>query len=204
LARRVEAKRYHFDPLEAHHPIGFGPAAIVADQHANDAVEGAPNGKAEIAWFEILLFKMLKRQMRPVVRMARQMDLSIFAENLAVRPHDNGCVVAPAVADGFGIAEIEADAAFGRRFKQRAGVGIRHLVFEKPVGLISALIPVAREKRGQRQFGEDDEAASQTVRLLQHGNQALHHGRSIIGEMNGTELGRGDFQTTGHRVLLSR
>src|SRR3712207_8072446 len=36
-------------PLQPHDPVGLGPAAVVADAHADDAAEHAPHGKAEVA-----------------------------------------------------------------------------------------------------------------------------------------------------------
>ena len=117
MARCVEAERHQLHPLQPHHPIGFGPAPVIADQHAEDAVKRPPHRKTEVAGLKILLFEMLKGQVWPVVGMARKMDLPIFPEDPAIRPNQYRRIVPPAVAAGFGIAEIETDAELRRQIE---------------------------------------------------------------------------------------
>src|SRR5579875_2894862 len=64
-----------FQRLQAENAPGLGPAAIVANAHADDRVTKPPDPEAVIADVEIALFEMLKRSLGQMVGMARQMDL---------------------------------------------------------------------------------------------------------------------------------
>ena len=67
---RVVAEQDEFNALHAHNAVGFGPAPIVADAHADIGAERAPDREAQIAGLEVALLEMLKRIMRAVVRVA--------------------------------------------------------------------------------------------------------------------------------------
>jgi hypothetical protein len=75
------SQAHQLDSLHSHDAIGLRPAAIVADAHADVAAEGAPHRKAQIARLEIAFLQMLKRIVRPVVGVAWQTHLAIFADD---------------------------------------------------------------------------------------------------------------------------
>jgi hypothetical protein len=56
---RIVAQQDHLHPLQPHDAIGLGPAPVVADAHAQDAAEAAPDRKAQIAHLEEALLQML-------------------------------------------------------------------------------------------------------------------------------------------------
>src|SRR5207244_3639584 len=60
VCRRVVTKHHHLDPLQAHHPVGLRPSAIVADAHPDDSIERAPRAKPQVAHVEIALLEMLE------------------------------------------------------------------------------------------------------------------------------------------------
>src|SRR5215203_3476735 len=62
--RRVEAEHDELDALQAHDAVGLGPAPVVADAHADDAAEHAPDREAEVARLEIALLEMLMGTLR--------------------------------------------------------------------------------------------------------------------------------------------
>src|SRR5215213_10676734 len=62
----------------------LGPAAVVADAHAKDAVEHAPDREAEVAGLEIALFQMLVAALRVVFGMAGQVHLAVAADDRPV------------------------------------------------------------------------------------------------------------------------
>ena len=92
--RRVVAEHDQLDALQAHDPIGLRPAAVVADQHADDPLERAPDREAEIADLEVALLEVLERDACAVVGMARQVHLAVLADDPAVRPDQDRGVVA--------------------------------------------------------------------------------------------------------------
>jgi hypothetical protein len=81
--RRVVAEHDELDPLQAQHPPGLGPAAVVADQHAHDPAHGAPDGKAEVARLEIALLEMLEGAFGVELGMAGKVDLAVLADDPA-------------------------------------------------------------------------------------------------------------------------
>src|SRR5215470_15515409 len=54
----LAGRRDDLDALQTHHAERLRPAAIVADAHADDGVEGAPHSEALLADIEITLFEM--------------------------------------------------------------------------------------------------------------------------------------------------
>src|SRR6202008_2592156 len=96
-------------PLQRHDAIGLGPAAVVAEAHADDAIEGAEYREAEIAGIEIAPLELLHGA-RHRVGSAREMDLAVLADD---RPRlvDKDARIVPAAFLGLlGIAQEEADA----------------------------------------------------------------------------------------------
>src|SRR3546814_8915515 len=144
-------------PLQAHDAGGLRPAAVVADAHAEDAAEGAPDRKAGIAEVEITLLEMLEGTPRFVLVMAGQMHLAVFSDDLAVAVDQDRRVEMRDHAvffDQFGIAEIEAEAEPARFVEQGLGLRPGHAAFEKAVDLGLVGHEPAREEGGPRQFGE--------------------------------------------------
>ena len=169
--RRVVAEQDQLDALQAHDAIGLGPAAVVADQHADDRIERPPDRKAEVADLEVALLEVLEGDALAVVGVARQVHLAVLADDLAVRPDQDRGVVAvrrAGLARELGVAEVEADAEVSGEIEQRRGRGVRHLALEPGVDLREVVVPVAREEGGERQLREDHQPGAHAVRLAQH------------------------------------
>src|SRR5947209_20422417 len=79
---RVVAEHDHLDALQPHDAVGFGPAPIVADAHAENPAERAPDGKTEVARLEITLFEMLEGALLIELSMTGQMHFAVLADNL--------------------------------------------------------------------------------------------------------------------------
>src|SRR5688572_16033591 len=110
---RVVAQHDHLDALQAHHPIGFGPAPVIADAHAHDAAEATPDPETKIARLEIALLQMLVNAVGLWLGMARQMHLAVFADDRSVAADQDRSVEAARSAlllPKLGVAEIKADA----------------------------------------------------------------------------------------------
>ena len=91
-ARRVVAEHDQLDALETHHPVGLGPAPVVADAHPHDAVHGAEHGEAQVAGLEVALLEMLVDLARLGLRMAGDMDLAVLPGDLPLAIDQNGRV----------------------------------------------------------------------------------------------------------------
>src|SRR3546814_20843500 len=81
-ARRVVAEQDHLRPLQRHDAVGFGPAAVVAEAHADDAVHRPEHRESQSARPEIALLEMLKgpRWLEP--DMARQFGRETWRERV--------------------------------------------------------------------------------------------------------------------------
>ena len=53
---RVVAEHHKLDALQSHHPIGLGPAPIIADRQAHASAHRLPHREAEIADIEFVQF----------------------------------------------------------------------------------------------------------------------------------------------------
>ena len=204
VQRRVVAQQHHLDILQAHHAIGLGPAAVVADAHAHVAAERPHDREAEIADLEVALLEMLERPLGLVLGMARQMDLAVLAHDAAVAlDQDRGVETpdTPFLVGQLRIAQAEAHReALGLREQRRRLVG-RHLLLEEGIDLGLVLHPPARKERGERELGKHHELASHALRLAQMGDQPLHHVAAAMAALDGTHLRRPDSQKTRHRHL---
>src|SRR6266699_1120247 len=110
---RVVAERDDLDPLKPHHPVGLGPAPVVADAHADDRILHAPHPKALVADVEIALFEVLERRLWQVLGVPRQVDLAVAPDDMPGRINQDRRVVMARLAvfpGQLGVAEIEADA----------------------------------------------------------------------------------------------
>ena len=202
LGRGIVAERHDLDTLQPHDAERLGPAAVVADAHADDRVEGAPYFEALVADFEIALFEMLKRRIGQMLGMSRQMDLAVPADDPPVAFDQDRGVVAVELAlflRQLGIAEVKADAELAGEVEQGPGFGPRHLALEKAVNLGLVGHPPAREKRGQRQLGKDNERRAAGMGLAHHRHQPLDDRRPIVGEMDRPQLGDGGSEFARHR-----
>ena len=175
IVGRVVAEHDHLDALQPHDAIGLGPAPVVADAHAHDAAEAAPDAEAQIAWLEIALLQMLMSAVRLRLGMAGQMDLAVFADDVAVAVDEDRCVEAALAAvfiDKLGVAEIETDAELLRFVEQRLRFRARHFLLVIAVELGLVLDQPAREEGGERELGEHDELGAPALRLAHQGDQA--------------------------------
>ena len=69
--RRVVAAEHHLHALQAHDPPCFRPSPVVADAHADDAIEGTEHPEAIIADFEVALSRDVGR-VGPWLRRVRE------------------------------------------------------------------------------------------------------------------------------------
>ena len=195
---RVEAEHDHLDALQAHHAVDLGPAPVIADAHAEDAAHEAPDRKAEVARLEVALLQVLVRALLVELGVAGQVHLAVLADDGALLvDQDRGVEVVP-VRRQLGIAEAHAHAVLGRPLEQRPGGGVRHLLLEPEIGLGAVLVIPAREERGQRQLGIDDEVGALGLGLLHQVEHARHHGLARVGLLDGAQLGGGNGDDAGH------
>ena len=149
---------------------------------------------------------MLHLAPRIELRVAWQMNLAVFQQDIALGPHQDGGVE-PALADQTGfigfvrdlaITEMKADAvALGRR-EQRRGFVRRHGGFEPEIGLGDVLMIMARKERGQRQFGEHHQLHPAFMRPLHQPHHALHRDGARFRLLDRPELSGGDGKDAGH------
>src|SRR3984893_8004715 len=134
------------------------------------------------------------------------MHLTVLAHDAAVLVGDNGSVVVANLIifmRALGEAEVEPYPAALGFLEQRKRVARRHLVFEEAVDLLLVLHPPAREERGQRQLGIDDEVAFHCVRLTHQLEQPAHNHFTIVISRVRTKLRGSHGQYPAHpRVLL--
>ena len=206
VAGRVVAEHHQLDALQAQYPVGFRPAAIVADAHADHSAKPAPGAEAQVADVEVTLLQVLERIARAMVGVAGQMHLAVLAHDAAVLVGDNGSVVVANLIifmRALGEAEVEPHPAALGFLEQRKRAARRHLVFEEAVDLLLVLHPPAREERGQRQLGIDDEVAFHCVRLTHQLEQPAHNHFTIVISRVRTKLRGSHGQYPAHpRVLL--
>ena len=204
LRGRVVAEDHHLRPLQRHHPIGLGPAPVVADRHADLGPEGLEDGKAQIAGLEIHLLQMLEGQVGDVHIAAGHMDLAILADDAARPIDEDGGIEAPlAVAslDQLAIAEIEADAESRRSLEQRRGGFVRYLALEEAfeLGLVGD-VPAGKEGR-QRHLGKDGQGGAARLGRFEQSDQPPYHGLAGLLAGDGAELSDGEGQAAIHEAF---
>jgi hypothetical protein len=190
--RRVEAEHHDLDALQPHDAVGLGPAPVVADAHADDAAEHAPDREAEVARLEIALLEMLMGALRVELVMPGQMHLAVLADDGAVAiDQDRGVEVAP-VRGQLGIAEGHRHPVPGGALEERARGGVRHLALEPEIGLRPVLVMPARKEGGQRKLGINDEVRPFLLRLVHEVDHAADHDLAAVVPLDRPELGGGD------------
>src|SRR5690606_37085556 len=178
--------------LQAHDPVSLGPAAIVADAHADTHVARVEYRKAQVAHLEVLLLQVLYGIAVLRLRIARNVDLAILADDGAVAVHQNAGVEL-AIAIEFGVAQVEPDTQRARQVEQRPGFLARHLGFEEPAYLLRIVHLPARKKRGQRQLGESHPPGAAAGGVLEQVAQARNRLRARVRALDGAHLGHGDM-----------
>src|SRR5262249_11568889 len=121
MPRRVVAEQDHFDVLEPHHTVGFRPAPIIANAHAEVGAHRSPHTPTQIPDLEVALFQVLERAPGLVFGVPGQMDLAILADDAAALvDQDRGVetVAALTASFEFGKAQIEAEPQALRLTKQ--------------------------------------------------------------------------------------
>ena len=187
--RRVVAQHDQLGALQRHHAVGLGPAAVVAQAHADLDVVGFPHAEAQVADFEELLLQVLERRLGLVVGMAGQVDLAVLADDPGLAVHQDGGVELAPFRGQLGVAQVEADAEFARGVEQRLHVGVGHALFEEAIDRLGVFHPVARKESGQRQFGKDHELRLAGRGLAHHLDEAADHHRAGVGQVDGAHLG---------------
>src|SRR5690606_29991760 len=102
---RVVAHHDQVHGLQAHDPAGLGPAAIIADAHADTQVARVEYRKAQVAYLEVLLLQMLYGIAVLRLRIARDVDLAVLADDRAIAVHQDAGVEL-AVAIELGVAQV--------------------------------------------------------------------------------------------------
>ena len=106
--------------------------------------------------------------------------MRVPANDLRVLVSEHGGIEAPAVGRQFGITKIESDFEFGCEVEQRLRLGSGHAAFEEALDGFFFAHPIAREERGQGQFGEHHELGAAAMGLAQKRDQALDDGGAAI------------------------
>ena len=207
VGRRVVAEEHELDALQAHHPIGLGPAPVVADAHPDQPAEQPPDAEAEVADVEVALLEMLERSGRLVLGVAGQMDLAILPDDAADGVHEDRRVVAAGDAGLLGdlrVAHTEREAQAARLLEQGLGLRPRHLGLEERVDI--ALLPhvPAREERRQGQLREDHEVTVTGPGLAQQHDQAHDHRAAAVVAGDRTQLGGADGDGSHTVIFQSR
>ena len=203
----VVAEHDHLDALQAHDPVGFGPAPVVADAHAHDAAESPPYAEAEIARLEIALLQMLVNAPRLRLGMAGQVHLAVLSDDLAVAVDDDGGVEAAppaALVHQFGVADIEADAELLGLLEQRRRFRPRHLGLVIAVELGFVFDHPAREEGGEGKLGKDDQFGPPALGFAHHGHQPAHRLLARLRFGDRSHLRRCGFNDTRHVQSSSR
>ena len=159
--------------LQPEHPVGLGPAAVVADHHADDAAERPPHLEALGTDLEVALLEVLEGAPRLVLVVPGQVHLAVATDLVAVAADEDLGVVAVTVRRLLGEAEAEADAEASGFVEEGLGLDRRHLGLEPHVEVGVVLEVPAREERRERELGIDDELGSERVRVVQQGEQPV-------------------------------
>src|SRR5947209_7502434 len=199
---RVVAEHNHLDALQPHDAVGFGPAPIVADAHAENPAERAPDGKTEIARLEIALFEMLEDALSIELGMAGQMHFTVLADDCSHTIDENRRVEMASLGRQFGIAEREGDAVFRSLVEERSRRGIRHFALEPGIDLTLIRHVPAREEGGQRQLGIDYERALLRSGAFEQTEHAAHYSFAVLGSLDGAHLSGANTDHTGHSYLI--
>src|SRR5207249_3426411 len=202
--RRVVAQQHQLDALQPHHPVGLGPAAVVADAHADDGAAVPRDGPAEIAHLEVALLEVLERAPRLVLGVAGQVDLAVLEDAAAARVDEERRVVAMAIGRLLRVAEAEAEAEPPRLVEERLRFRPGHLGLEEGVDLGLILHPPARKERRQRELGEHDQLRAARLRLVQQREQALDDVGATVGALDRPELCRGHDHDAAHSLAERR
>ena len=199
--RRVVAAENHVDRLQAEHPVGLGPAPVVADQHAGDAAPGAPGAKAQVANLEATFLQVLEWCAWVVVGVAGQVDLAVFADQRTIAIDQDRAVEAaraPATAIEFAITQVKADTQAASFVEQGQCFGPRHLGLEPRIYLVLILDPPVRKKSRQCGLRERDHLRAHGRGLAHQFDHAPHHGGTCLGAGDGAHLGCGQDDVSGH------
>src|ERR1700691_4656309 len=170
IVRRVVAEHDHFYALQSHDAISLGPASVIADAHAHDAAQRAPNRQSELARLEVALFQMLEASLRSVIGVAGQVHFAVFADDAARFVDQNGrveAVFAPALLDQLGIADAEGNAEPLGLFEQADRLRAGHFGFEEAVDLALLREKPARKESGESELGKNHQIAAAALGLAQ-------------------------------------
>ena len=205
LGRGVVAEEDHLDALQPHDAVGLGPAAVVADAHAEDAAQGAPHRKAQIADLEIAFFQVLEFPRGVVFGVPGKVHLAVLADD---RPRlvdqDRGVVAAhPARLFGqLGIAEAEPQPHGAGRIEQGLGFRARHFPFEPGIDLRLVLHVPPRKEGGQRELGKDDHVTAPGVGPGHEIEHAPDGDGPAVAALNGAQLRRPDGEDPRHLLPI--
>ena len=149
LGGRIEAQGNQLGPLQGERTKCLRPASVVTDEHAHDRILHAPGAKTQVAHLEVFFFQMLEGGLRFVIGVTGQMNLAVFANDIARRRHQDSGIEATCLAvdlGELGIAQIKADAIATRVIKQRLRYGRRHRALKKTlIDFLLIVKPVARK-----------------------------------------------------------
>ena len=190
---RVVADQHHLNALQAHDAIGLRPAAVVAYRHAEDTAKRAPDIEAEIAGLEVAFFQMLEGAFGIELRMARQMNLAVFSDDLGGSIGEDAGVEMVSVRRQFGIAKTHSHLVPSGALEQRLRRRVRHLALEPAIDLGLILHVPARKECGERQLRIDDQVGAAGFGFIHQRDHALDDGFAAIGFLDRAHLGGGDI-----------
>jgi hypothetical protein len=179
--------------LQAHDAIGLRPAPVVAHRHAKDAAERAPDLEAEIARLEVAFLQVLEGALGIELRMARQMDLAVFPDDLGGFVGEDAGVEMMPVRRQFGISEAHRHLVPRGALEQRLRCRVRHLPLEPGIDLGLIQHVPARKECGEGQFRIDDQIGALGFGLIHQRDHALDDGFAAVGFLNRTHLGGGNI-----------
>ena len=142
---------------------------------------------------------MLVRAFGVVFHMAGQMDLAIFADDLARLVGENSGVEVMSIRRQLRIAEIHRHLVLRRALEQRPRRSVRHLALEPIIELGPILHIPAREEGRERQFRIDDQVGAFCFGFVHQRNHALDHGLAAVGFLDRAHLGGGNIDDTHQR-----
>jgi hypothetical protein len=185
----LKPSNHHLDALQAEDAKRFRPAPVVADAHAEHAVEHTPRRKAEVAGLEIALFEMLVTAVRIEFVVTGEMHFAVLADDHPRLVHQDRRVEMMPVGREFRIAEAHGHGDALCLLEQRPGGGARHVALEPDVRFAAVLGVPARKEGGQSQLWKDDEIA--TFSLPHEIEHAGNHGLARVRLLDRAELGSG-------------
>ena len=152
------------------------------------------------------LLQVLEGRSRLVLGVPGKMDLAVFAEELAVRAHQDRGVESSQTAlllRELRIAEMETDRKPPGLVEERSGGLVWHLALEVAVDLGLLLHEIPREEGREGQLRENHEPAVRAMRFPKELDEPPHDRASRLVPLDRAELRGGHFEIPRHQKTSS-